>query len=506
MKKISLYILMVIGLISTTSCEKFLDVNDDQDRPFTSTPDSLLPAVIGNLAVSHYDHGETTAYFTQQVATFSGWSKYKDRWDYVDANRIAQWRRHYHDIGINAMHVIESSEELGNADNYIAVAKICYASSTLMTSDLFGDIAYDEAFKGKPYAKYDDNAYVYGKVMEGLDKAISMIDGISSTQLEMTYKQDNVFGGDLAMWKAYALALKARLSLHLTPNVNSDYSTVISYAEAALNAGFENTAYDYSKGDPSELYQVNQWGSSIARPSWDFQANVLNKSAVTDFFLIKGLKFDIDANVSIDPRAEMLIDGLLTKSYKYVISGEGKPAGVEDSEYPNLYGNYITRDDAKLNLFSKEELYFILSEAYFYSDITKAFDNFKLGIWEHMTHVGVVDQSTIHAFMASSYIPQNSSELKLSDIMMQKYVALYLHHENWVDMRRHGYDENIYRGLKRPRNLVWYFSEEADNVWIERLPYDTQTEEIFNKPQLVEMGAYQNPDWLKKKLFWAKSN
>ena len=504
MKKISLYIFLVIGLISTTSCEKFLDVNDDKDRPFTSTPDSLLPAVIGNLAVSHYDHGETTAYFTQQVATFSGWSKYKDRWDYVDANRIAQWRRHYHDIGVNAMHVIQSSEDLGNADNYKAVAKICYASSTLMTSDLFGDIAYDEAFKGLPYAKYDDNAYVYGKVLEGLDEAISLIDGISSTQLEMTSKQDNVFSGDLSKWKAYALALKARLSLHLTPNVNSDYATVISFAEAALNAGFENTVYDYSKGDPSELYQVNQWGSSIARPNWDFQANILNKSAVTDFFLIKALKYNIDTDVSIDPRAEMLIDGLLTKSHKYVISGEGKPAGVEDSEYPSLYGNYITSDDAKLNFFSKEELYFILSEAYFYSDKTKAFENFKLGIEEHFDHVKKGLDAT--AFLASSSMPQTSVELTLSDIMMQKYVALYLHHETWVDMRRYGYDDNIYRGLQRPRNLVWYFAEEADDVWIERLPYDTQTEEIFNKPQLVEMGAYQNPDWLKKKLFWAKSN
>ena len=501
MKKISLYILMAVGLISSTSCEKFLDVNDDQDRPFTSTPDSLLPAVIGNLAVSHYDHGETTAYFTQQVATFSGWAKYKDRWDYVDANRIAQWRRHYHDIGINAMHVIESSEENGNADNYIAVAKIVYAASTLMTSDLFGDIAYDEAFKGLPYAKYDDNAYVYDKVLSGLDKAISLIDGISSTQLEMTGKQDNVFGGDMSKWKAYAIALKARLSLHLTPNVNTDYQTVINYAKAALDAGFENVGYNYGNGNPDKVYQVNEWGPSIARPSWDFQANILNKSAVTDFFLIKGLHFDIDANKSYDPRAELLIDGLLTKNHKYIVSGEGKPDGVDDSEYPSLYGNYITRDDAILNLFTKEELYFILSEAYLTVDKNESFKYFQLGIQEHFTHVGAGDAT---AFLASSFMPQAAADLSLSNIMMQKYVATYLQHEAWVDMRRYGYDDNIYTGLTRPRNLVWYFDDEDENVWIERLPYDTQTEEIYNKSQLVEMGAYQNPDWLKKKMFWAK--
>ena len=501
MKKISLYILVVIGVLSITSCEKFLDVNDDVDRPFTSTPDSLLPAVIGNLTVSHYDHGETTAYFTQQVATFSGWHKYKDRWDYVDANRIAQWRRHYHDIGVNAKHVIESAEIEGGADNYIAVAKICYAASTMMTSDLFGDIAYDEAFQGLPYAKYDDNAYVYTKVDELLSESILLIDNISGTQLDMT-NQDNIFGGDLSFWKAYAYALKSRLALHLTPNVNTDYQSVITNAEKALSEGFKTVAYDYSKGNPDELYQVNQWGSSTARPSWDFQANMLNKSAVTDFFLIKALHFDVDANKSNDPRTELLIDGIMTKNHKYVVSGEGKPAGVDDSEFPSLYGNYITRDDAKLNFFTKEELYFILSEAYFYSDKVKSFENFKLGIQEHFDHVE--DGLNATTFLASSFMPQNSTELSLSDIMMQKYVALYLHGEVWNDMRRYGYDDNIYPTLKRPRNLVWYFADAADNVWIERLPYDTETEEIYNKPQLVEMGAYQNPEWLKKKLFWAK--
>ena len=502
MKKISLYILVVIGVLSFTSCEKFLDVNDDVDRPFTSTPDSLLPAVIGNLAVSHYDHGETTTYFTQQVATFSGWDKYKDRWDYVDANRIAQWRRHYHDIGVNAMHVIESARIESNADNYIAVAEICYAASTMMTSDLFGDIAFSQAFKGQPYAQYDDNAIVYTKVDSMLTQSISIIENISDTQLPMT-NQDNIFGGDMGLWKAYAYALKARLALHLTPNVNTDYQTVITNAEKALAEGFETVAYDYAKGNPDELYQVNQWGSSIARPSWDFQPNILYKSAVTDFFLINALHFDVDANKSYDPRAELFIDGVITKKYKYVVSGEGKPAGVENTEYPSLYGNYITRDDAKLNLFSKEELFFILSEAYFYSepDNVKSFDYFKLGIQEHFDHVGAGDAT---AFLSSSFMPQDESQLSLSDIMMQKYVALYLHGEVWNDMRRYGYKDNIYTGLKRPKNLVWYFADEPSSVWIERLPYDTETEEIYNKPQLVEMGAYQNPEWLKKKLFWAK--
>lgn len=514
MKNISLYIILVIGMLSATSCEKFLDVNEDQDQPFTSTPDSLLPAVIGKLVVSHFDHGDVTAYFTQQVATLGAWDKYKDRWDYVDANRIAQWRRHYHDVSINAMHVIESAQNEGNAKNYEAVATIAYATSTLMTTDLFGDIAYTEAFKGKPNAKYDAQEDVYGYIQSDLDKGIALADEyLNSPQgsYEMTRKHDNIYGGDIQKWKAYAYALKARAALHLTPNVNTNYSEVLAFAQLALDNGFETAEFDYSISSNND-WEINPWGGKRVDPgTWETAVNILDVSAPTNFMVERALNFDVDNNLVTDPRQPLLMapryvptgGDIENPEYLYVVSGGGKIGTLDNEDYPDLYVSYMTGNDSKLPFMTLEELYFIISEASFSNDINKSYQYFIEGITEHMKHVGVAN-NLINDYLATEFVPQSASELSISKIMMQKYVATYLQGETWVDMRRYGHDNQIYKGLERPLNLVDYFEDDVNEAWLQRLPYDTETEEVYNKEQLVEMGAYQNTEWLKKKMFWAK--
>lgn len=513
MKKIGLYIILIVTVLSGTSCEKFLDVNDDKDQPFTSTPDSLLPAVINRLAVSHFKAGETTSYFTQQVATLSSWNKYKTQWHWVDANRVAEWRYHYHDVSVNALHVIQSSNEtVAKAKNYEAVATIAYASSTLMTTDLFGDIAYSDAFKGKPNAVYDPQKEVYEYILKDLNNAIKLADEYlanPSGNVEMTMAQDIIYGGDIQAWKAYAYALKARALLHLTPNINKNYSEVLAAAQAALDNGFETAAFDYSLTNRND-WDVNAWGPKKADPGgWETTANILDVSAPSQFMMERALNFDSETYTVNDPRQPLLMKpryynpDIDETTYLYIVPGNGKVGTVTDEEYPDLYDSYVTSDDSKLAFMTKEELYFIISEAAFTVDPGKSFQYFQEGIREHMLNVGVAS-GDIETYLSSEFVPQTAGELTISNIMMQKYLVTYLHHEAWVDMRRYGYSDQIYRGLKRPNNLVDYFEDDATEPWIQRLPYDTETEEIYNKDQLVNMGAYQNPEWLKVKMYWAQ--
>lgn len=511
MKKISLYILLVVGVLGTTSCEKFLDVNDDVDQPFTSTPDSLLPAVINRLAVSHFKAGETSAYFTQQVATLSSWSKYKTQWSYSDANRIAEWRYHYHDVSVNALHVIASSNEtVEKAKNYEAVAQILYASSTLMTTDLFGDIAYTEAFKGKPNATYDPQSDIYKYVLADLDKAIDLANEYLASpagNLELTMAQDIVYGGDLQLWKAYAYALKARALLHLTPNVNTNYNEILVAAQSALDNGFVSAVFDYSLTNRND-WDINAWGPKKADPGgWETSNNTLDVSAPSLFMLERALNYDSENNIVYDPRQPLLMEPRYKDGSKFkylsVHPGDGKVGAITDGEYPDLYNSYATSDDSKLAFMTVEELYFIIAEAAFNVDLNKSFQYFQDGIREHMINVGV-STTDIETYLSSQYVPQTAGDLTISHIMMQKFLVTYLHHETWVDMRRYGNNKQIYKGLERPSNLVDYFEDDATEPWIQRLPYDTETEEIYNKEQLVEMGAYQNPEWLKVKMSWAK--
>lgn len=501
MKKNYIWSLLFLTLF-TTGCEDFLDVNEDLDSPYTSTPNYLLPAVLANFSTSIFDHGETESYFTQQLATMSGFDKYKDRWDYVTANRIAQWRRHYHDISSNAHHVIIAAQREG-ATNYEGVATIIYAFSTQITTDVFGDMPFSEALEGNPSPAYDEQAYIYEQILELLDRAIELLEKTDpETVRTLTSKEDNIYGGNLQSWIRLAYAVKARTLLHLTPHVNQNYDEIIAAADNALD-GWENAYYDYSVGNTNSL-QINQWGPSKADPGWDYANNILDKSAPGEFFVLRALAYDEVNGLVTDPRQPLLMKPNAEGDYLYIVPGEGKIPTLNDSDYPDLYGSYLTQDYAPMPLFTEEELHFIKAEAYFNSgDKSNALTSFRKAIEANMATVGVTEPDA-QAFLNGPTVPQTQDDLNLSHIMMQKYVALYLQGEVWVDMRRHNYSDQVYLGLKRPGNLASYWNEVNDGEWIERLPYDTETEEIYNKPLLEALGAYQNPEWLKKPLMWAK--
>lgn len=494
------FLLLILLLIFSSGCEEFLDVNDDPDQPFTSTPNFLLPSVLAYTATSIFDHGEELSYITQQIATFSGWDKYHDRWDYVTANRIGQWRRHFHDIGSNAKHVIAAAQK-ENSTNYEGVARILYAFSTQRTTDIFGDMPYFEALKANPSPKYDPQSEIYQQVLLELDKAIDLLENTNlQTVRPMTAAEDNIFAGDINKWINFAYAIKARTLLHLTPNVNQNYSEIINAANKALD-GWSDVTYDYSVGTPGNQLQMNQWGPSQADPDWDYGNNTLGASAPTKFMLEEVLKYDPINHVVGDPRTKYLMKPNSQGQYLSIIPSVGKTATIPDADYPNLYESYITQDYGPMYLFREEELHFIKAEALFNSgDKPAAFQSFIEGISVNMDRAGVTAQEKSD-FLNSSFVPQTSAELTLSDIMMQKHVALWLEGEVWVDMRRYNYDNQIYTGLQPPPNLAYYWQ---DGEWIERFPYDTETEEIYNKPELDRLGAYQNPEWLKVPMYWSK--
>ena len=130
------------------------------------------------------------------------------------------------------------------------------------------------------------------------------------------------------------------------------------------------------------------------------------------------------------------------------------------------------------------------------------------------SHHKVTERGNKHWFF-------NESEYTLSDLMQQKYIAMYLQPEQWTDMRRYHYSNNrnnygigdnneiIYPYLRRPYNLYaayWVdgLSEvEKENTWIQRLNYDTETEEKYNRKELERLGAYKNYKWLQEPMIWA---
>ena len=53
-----------------------------------------------------------------------------------------------------------------------------------------------------------------------------------------------------------------------------------------------------------------------------------------------------------------------------------------------------------------------------------------------------MSQADIDAYMASDAVAQTADELTLSDIMMQKFIAMGVNYQNWNDMRKYNYFKN----------------------------------------------------------------
>ncbi|MEN8250560.1 MAG: SusD/RagB family nutrient-binding outer membrane lipoprotein [Bacteroidota bacterium] len=509
MKKFNSYItksaLLAIFFLASTSCENFLDVNEDADQPSSATPNLLLTPIQGLMAINCYEQGETTAYFAQHVATLSGWYAVKDRWDYTQVTRVGLFRRHFHDVASNAKNLIETARAEGSR-NYEGVGHVMMVLSTQTATDLFGQMPYLEALKGNPSPPYDNQEVIYNGILEEIDEAIALLEASDETDRLMGNNEDSMYGGDMNAWLGFAHGLKARLLLHLTPNINQDYNSIIAEVDAAL-ATWEDPEFQYIIS--SSDWEMNQWGPSRARPEWDYITNILNVSAPTPFMVEEVMGYDPITMTVNDPRMPLMmigdsvVVGLDTLvQYLTVIPSEGKESTRQDDEYPDLYNTYYTSDDSAQPYMTEEELMFIKAEAAFQNnDPSTAYTAFVNGITIHMERVGV-DPADIATFLAGTMVPADAASLELSDIMTQKWLALYLQAEAWVDMRRHHYATNVYPGIQRPANLSSYWTPGDNSEWIQRLPYDNQTEEIYNKPELERLGAYQNPDWLKVPLWW----
>lgn len=119
-----------------------------------------------------------------------------------------------------------------------------------------------------------------------------------------------------------------------------------------------------------------------------------------------------------------------------------------------------------------------------------------------------MDPAAISAYMASNAVCQNSGDLTMKDIMLQKYVAMGWSIENWVDMRRFNYSAGnvggfgvVYPEITRTKLYTGassFKSDDPQNVqyWFRRWRLPNALELQYNAPQAVAMNAHALQDWV----------
>ncbi len=341
--------------------------------------------------------------------------------------------------------------------------------------------------------------------------------------------------------------------------------------------------YNFDGGVTEENAQWSE--SQPVINAWESRANLLTDAVPSKFFMenclgvinqgneIKQGVYDRENGYGNDPRLMLLFHpnkGPISASntsekvmMRYLENNIGAGSTYKITHFPSLYcGAYAASKDAYTPLFTMEELYFIQAEAYYWMGNKEqacalAKEATQWNIQRHLDrfqkdHPGMVpsDQCNpagtnaaikrwnkwVTAFLENEQVEKtkpaseignmryffNPSQYSLSDLMMQKYIAMYMQPEQWTDLRRYHYSNNrngygigdnkeiVYPGLRRPYNLYQAFwvdgltDAEKENTWVQRYNYDPETEEKYNLAELERLGAAKNHKWLRKPMIWAE--
>lgn len=508
MTRILKNITTVLALVVVSSCSK-LDINENPVNPVTVPSTQRLAAIEANLAYSLYSQARWGAYHSYYLTTRTGNSNAQtDTWNYNSITRLGAWRWHYFDVGSNiigqAGMIVRAKEEGSN--NYIGVGKIMLALSYLSATDVFGDMPMKEAYIGSFNPLYDSQEEILKNILVLLDEGVADLNNVSDQALSMNAKTDIIYQGDLNKWKGLAEAVRARVKLR-TANFQNGHQELLTIVNKAI-ANFSDALYTYPKGSTSS-WQRNLWGPSGPPPAGEaFQfADIksdLETTLPTDV-LMKSLTID-EVNKVYDPRLLKLTTPGVNNKYLGAKMSEGLrdvnlPTGTVYQDFANLRNGFWTSDDSPYPILLKEELYFIKAETQFYlGDTEGALASYHTGIDLNLRRLGVAEGQII-SYMGSAKVAQNASALTIADIMLQKYIALYLQGETWTDIRRYGYSKKAYPNLYYPR----YALTEWTGRYIQRLPYDPQTEYVYNPKEIARLGASAR-DWVFKPVWWAEKS
>lgn len=214
--------------------------------------------------------------------------------------------------------------------------------------------------------------------------------------------------------------------------------------------------------------------------------------------------------------------------YWYFSSNDALSAGAVGST-----GSFQTRPVSDFEIMTYHEACFIKAEVlYRKGDKAGALAAYKAGIKAHLDYMQKkltawkgqgfsnpdmqpMDDAKIAAYLASDAVCQNAGDLKMSDIMLQKYVAMGCSLENWNDMRRFNYGAGnikdfgvVYPGFDRSvlftgTDKLKGTSKDDPKYWPRRWRLPATLELSYNEAQALAINKHaEDTDIWSYPVWW----
>lgn len=426
-------------LLALGACQSFLDVNTNPNAPETATIDIRLPALEATFIHSTY-YGQTALWgseWTQQWA-FNGTRRsyaQVQNYELFDTDAASSWDYFYSRPGNAAFTMARDAS--ADADVYYrGIAKLFYAWTFQIITDLWGPAPYTEAFKPEiREPKYDTQQFIYAGILANLDTAVTLFSSTSTAARKPT-TNDLLFAGDMTRWNKLAHLLQARANLRLAYASGEDKVARANKALSALAGALASNADDAEFTYPG--------GANARNPNYTFQE--LRTVFVASAYFVQLLK------TRSDPRLPILFTPIVYDSIKGTGASRvtfpakagtfvGHLSGgdqIQTDSTVSLVGPFFSNENASLNVVSFADQKFTEAEARLIVAGAAAADQpYRDAIRANMTKLGVAT-AAINTYIAAR--PSLASVTNpLQEIITEKYIANFLKTEPWNDWRRTGY-------------------------------------------------------------------
>ena len=469
----------IMALIVITSCNKdFEEINTNPNAPVSVQPSLLLRQVI-------YDYGEQMSYEGFTAGNLLG--QYTTALDFnlFDRHNLKSpqlggnpWPIFYKNLRDNEL-ILDQARTVETFAVYEGPALILKAYMTAALTDIFGDVPYSEAFRGKSETVtpgYDAQENIYledGGILDNLNKGIAAIQNYSGT---IALEGDILFEGDLQGWIRFANSLKIKSLIRISNKMDVAAELQAIYDNGDyIDNNSQNAVFDFTDGEPNNFR--------------------LARLRVGDFnnFVLSETMEEILVNLN-DDRIERLFRPFANSTNEEF---NGLLNGIDASQTSIALADYsltgtIFRENTGLldaNFMSSWETQFLLAEAAEKGFITaSAQELYELGVTQAFEYWQVPLPSTYLTIDAAYGI---AGAAPLEQIITQKWIANMINgYEGWIEYRRTGFPQ-----LKT-------ISASLNNDLIPvRMPYPAEEEALNNKNYTTAATATDGNS-INVKVWW----
>ncbi len=502
MRKIVIVLSFIVLIFS--SCEKFLDINENPNFPLDVSDELLLTSSIASLSnVYASEYGLIGSFWSQHWAQNNTSSQYKIYESYALSSNTNVIERSYRELYEGALSdneiFLKKVEANENWGAYLMGAVIkAYGFQYLV--DLYGNVPYTEAFLGaeKLNPIINTGEEVYGEIYSLL---VSALEKDASDFVPENYElNDLIFGGHIDDWAAFAQSLRLRILLRQF-DANSTFATTeITQLLADMEA--EN------------IYLLDKDAAITNYADADSKSNPLYETDQRQLNTTNNLKANATFTSFLEANSDTRIESLFTPkegNFWGLVTGSYNVPSVE-FEAPNIIASPIITPLMPVYLMTYAESELLIAEAYLRTgNVAMAQAYYESGVSESFARMNadIGDLLTgVYAFPATGFHDQ------LKAIIMQKWVDAAEGGrgiESHLERVRTGYPEEsaisseIEEGYILPDNyipgtLIYSKKGTTGGILPRRFPYP-DSELNFNS-NAAEYKSLSDADVILQKVWW----